>query len=199
MIRRSTLVFLLIFAVLAGSVYYFQKNESQEDADLVIPTQENPLLLHFKGEIKGISIEHTGSGKTELTKISQSSWQVKSHENGEADVSAIQAGIGQISALRIASSLGSELALKDAGLEPPAFVVKITFDDGSQQKLIVGKETPTGSGYYVKVDDSEVFVVSILDLDPFLKLADEPPIMKTPTPPSEAGSQDLPLLSTPVQ
>jgi hypothetical protein len=79
MIRRSTLILLLIFAVLLGSVFYFNNLESQKEA-LVVPTEENPLVFHFKGEIKGFSVERTGAGVTELAKEGQDNWKVKSHE-----------------------------------------------------------------------------------------------------------------------
>ena len=48
--------------------------------------------------------------------------------------------------------------------------------------MSVGRETPTSSGYYVKVDNNEVYVVSINNLDPIFSLVDEPPIVKAINP-----------------
>jgi hypothetical protein len=181
MVRRSTLVLVLIFVALLGSVFYLQHSESQKEA-LITPTEENPLIFNFTAEIKGISIERVGSGIVELTKNNQGAWSLKSRETEEVDVQAVESAISQLLSSRVVSELGSELALKEAGLDPPVYRVMISLADESKSQMSVGRETPTSSGYYVKVDNSEVYVVSINNLDPILSLVDEPPIVKALNP-----------------
>ncbi len=181
MIRRSTFILLLIFIVLMGAVFLFQRTEEQKEAQIT-PTEENPLIFNFEDEIKGITVEHVGSGAVDLSKDEDGAWTVKAYEDEEVDVAAVESAISQLLSLRAVSSLGSEITLEEAGLEPAVYRVMIRLADGSISQMLVGRETPTSSGYYVKIDEREIYVVSTFSLDPFLSLVDAPPLLRTPTP-----------------
>ncbi|HAE59562.1 MAG TPA: hypothetical protein DCG54_08655, partial [Anaerolineae bacterium] len=68
--------------------------------------------------------------------------------------------------------------------------IDISFSDGTNLSLRVGKETPTGSGYYA-LDESQpekILLLAKLSLDSLLGLVSNPPIAtadsleSTPTP-----------------
>ena len=141
MVRRSTLVLVLIFVALLGSVFYLQHSESQKEA-LITPTEENPLIFNFTAEIKGISIERVGSGIVELTKNNQGAWSLKSRETEEVDVQAVESAMSQLLSSRVVSALGSELALKEAGLDPPVYRVVIFLADESKSSDVRRKRNP---------------------------------------------------------
>lgn len=60
-------------------------------------------------------------------------------------------------------------ALADYGLETPTATVKADYSDGSACALLIGNETPSKEGYYVKLaDDSTVYICSTSTMDYFL-------------------------------
>ena len=180
MIRRSTLIVLLLFVALLAVVFYLQRSDTMQEAEAT-PSEENPLLFSLDSEITSLRLEHVGSGVVEIEKDQDGIWQLVWPQAEATDIAAVEAGISQLLSLRIVSALGQELGLAEAGLSPPVYRVLIRLADGSQELMAVGKETPTGSGYYVQVTNRGMFVISKFSLDPFLRLVDQPPFQPTAT------------------
>jgi hypothetical protein len=64
----------------------------------------------------------------------------------------------------------------------PVYRITISLEDRQQINVYVGKATATGSGYYVRLGEKDVSVVSKYNLDSILNLSQNPPIKSTPTP-----------------
>ena len=99
----------------------------------------------------------------------------------EADQGSAEAAASQVSALRIVSR--PQVAPDDVGLIQPAYVLTVKLTGGMVKTVRIGDLTPTSSGYYTSVDDSnEVLIVSKTGLDALLTMVTSPPIASTPTP-----------------
>lgn len=186
MIRRSTLIVVLILAVLVALAFYLQR-EKQEEAAQITPTVVNEPLFTFTSQVEGMRVEHTGGGIVEIVRDPEGKWVMKIPPAKETDSGAVDSAISQLLSTRILSSLPEGPDLESAGLTAPTYRALLWLDDGSQELLSVGKETPTGSGYYVLVSNRGMFVVNKYSLDPLLKLADTPPFGATAIPQPETG------------
>jgi hypothetical protein len=63
----------------------------------------------------------------------------------------------------------------------PAYRFKVSFQDGKQKTVYIGKLTPTKSGYYARLEDGNPVVVSKYAVENLINLLDKPPIA-TPVP-----------------
>ena len=99
----------------------------------------------------------------------------------EANQGSAEAAASQLTSLRIVSK--PEVAPVDAGLVQPSYTMKVELTGGTVKTVRIGDLTPTESGYYTSVDDSnEVLIISKTGLDALLMLVTSPPYANTPTP-----------------
>jgi hypothetical protein len=199
MIRRSTLVILVIFAGLAALAFFLQRSNDSKEAQST-STETAPFLFKFNSEISGFRLEQVGVGTVELTKDPNTGWMLIWPKAEGTNTGAVESAISQLLSLRIASTLEDGPSLEEAGLVNPSYRLLIKLEDGEQVVMSVGDETPTGSGYYVQVSNRGLFVVNKYSLDPFLKLVQDPPIKltETPTMESSATASENEPASTPI-
>ena len=85
--------------------------------------------------------------------------------------------------------------LEQFGLEDPTHTITFILDNGNEHTILVGREAPASSSYYVQVegDEDAVHLISSFTLDPVLNMITEPPfLVPTPTPegtPSEGTEE----------
>ena len=182
MIRRSTLVLVVIFAALVAGAIFWQRSQDKGEAAKATDTPSSQLLFHFKGNINGLRLERTSGGVLELSHDAQGAWQLIYPKVDETDSAAVDAAVSQLISLPVISTLEEGPTMEAAGLTTPAYRLLINLDDGSQVVMNVGNATPTGGGYYVLVSQQGLSIVSQYSLEPFLKLMDNPPVKLTATP-----------------
>lgn len=192
MIRRSTLAVVLVLAVLIGVVYFLQRSEPGEELEAT-PTAGRTSLYEFDSQIMGLRVEHVGSQIVEIERNAEGIWSLKYPPAEATDIGIVESAVSQLLSTQILEALSEGPSLEEAGLAEPTYRVLIWLEDGRQERMSVGKETPTGSGYYILAGNRGMFIVNKFSLDPLLKLADNPPIAPTPTPllegePSETGT-----------
>jgi len=78
------------------------------------------------------------------------------------------------------------------GLDTPAFVIALEFQNGKKHTLEVGDATPTNSGFYVRLDNGKIVVTDLSGISSLLQLGYFPPYLNTPAPTA------LPPTLTPV-
>ena len=188
MIRRSTLITIVVLAALVAVAIYLQRTKSSTEQAEATPTEASPLLFSFNSEISGIRVEKVGEAVLELKKDDTAGWSIIYPDEGAADSSAVESALSQLLSTREVSSLQEGPSLEEAGLNPPAYRLLIVFKDGTEERISVGDETPTASGYYVQVGNRGLFIANKFSLDPLLGFATKPPFMPTPTP----GSGETP-------
>jgi len=87
--------------------------------------------------------------------------------------------------LRILSSVeAAGKTLSDFGLDAEtATGIEAEFSDGSSIKILVGKATVIGNGYYAITQEQpdRILVINKLSLDSLLSLPENPPVLITDT------------------
>ncbi len=194
MIRKSTWIIVLLFVALLGATILWQRSQKEKAADAT-PTAkaDTRLLFDLSDKIAFLRLERVGDRQVELQLDAQGAWQLTWPEGMQVDTNALDPVLAQLAALSVVSTLDQPPALDVLGLDKPAYRLLIKLADGKQALANVGKETPTGSGYYVLSGDRQIVVVDKAGLDGVLKLIDTPPVMLTPVG-TETG---LPVTATP--
>lgn len=189
--KRSNWIWLILLALSIGA-YFLIKANADKNAAEETPVAESNLLIDATGDVlQSIRIYDNDYNIVELVRNENGVWTVSLPAAGEADPSLASAAETQLGALGITSQLGAVANFGDFGLEFPAYTIKLAYYSGAQHKIEVGDLAPTNTGYYVQLDDGDVYVVSQYNLDTILNLIENPPYLPTPTPeptatPSEA-------------
>lgn len=190
--KRSNWILLLLLAISIG-VYFLLKAKADKNAAEETPTATSSLLINAAGDVlQSIRIYDKDYHIVELVRNENGLWTVSLPTAGEADQSLAGAAESQIGALGVTSQLGMVSNFGDFGLDFPAYTIKLTYYSGIQHKIEVGDLTPTNSGYYVQLDDGDVYVVSQYSLNAVLSLLQNPPYPPTPTPTQPPASEATP-------
>jgi hypothetical protein len=87
----------------------------------------------------------------------------------------------QLQARRIVAEDATELA--QYGLDAPAMTVTIEMTRGASEKLLVGRETPDGTAYYLQhAGDPRLYIVDHYKIQTLYDWLADPPYAPTPTP-----------------
>ena len=201
MIRRSTVVYIVILLAMAGA-YFYLKNREQPAADLAV-TPEATLeeIRYLFTAAEGVPTSLRLTAKTgevvELARDADNAWRVMLPIEAKADQAAAEAAASQVTTMRILESI-PQIDLDLVGLKDPDYTLNITFDGGKERTVHVGVVTPTESGYYVQDDSGgDVLIVSKSSLDSLLGMLTRPPYLETPAPSPIPTETRLPVTSTP--
>ncbi|MGD0610354.1 MAG: DUF4340 domain-containing protein [Anaerolineales bacterium] len=190
MIKRPTWI-VLILLVLALGGYFFLKYRSPQKSGTPTPTEAgSTFLLPANGpKLKSVRINDQNNKVTMIERDNNGNWNVSLPAPAPADQAAAEAAETQVGALSIVTKLNTNPPQSAMGLDTPADVIQLVYLDGTQHTLEVGSKTPTSSGYYVRFDHSNLYVISVDGIDPLLEMLDNPPYVPTatPTPPSTSS------------
>lgn len=180
MIRRSTLVLVFVFVLALGGYLLFNRQKEQAAA-LVTPTSATQPLFDIEAsELTGMLVADAAGREVRLELIS-GAWVLIDPTVEATDTAEATSLASQLAALTARSFLETPPAASALGLEPPAFTIRLQLSDGSRLTAEVGAETPTQSGYYVRLGDGRVAVVSTYSVEDITAVLDDPPIYLTPT------------------
>lgn len=191
MIRRSTVVYIILLLVLAGAYWYL--NNRQQVADIEVTaepgtdTVESFLFPAEAGTPTRIRIDANSGEVVEIARSEEDAWEVIEPREAAADQAASEAAATQITTMRVLDSV-PDLDPSIIGLEEPAYHLSVSFTSGEERTVDVGNLTPSESGYYVR-DGDRLVIVSRNVIDSVLRLLTDPPYQETPTPaPSETST-----------
>jgi hypothetical protein len=199
MIRRSTLVYLVLLLALAGAYYYLNNREQPADVEATLePTVEVSYLFSAdEGTPSSIRLESKSGEIVEFERGADNAWELVQPVEAEAEQGAAEAAASQITTMRILDNV-PDIDPKVVGLETPEYVLTINFTSGAERTVDVGVLTPTGSGYYVRDAAGQIVIVSGNAIDSLLSLLENPPYLETRTPsPVPATETSTPLPITP--
>ncbi len=185
MIRRSTLILVVVF-LLALAGFLLLNRQKEQAAALVTPTAASqPLFAIEASQLTGIQVADAAGREVRLERIS-GAWVLIDPAATATDTASVESLAGQIASLTARSFIENPPPASATGLEPPAYTIRLQLEDGSRLTAEVGSETPTKSGYYVRLDDgqtagSRLAVVSTFSVDGITGVLDNPPIYLTPT------------------
>lgn len=156
---RNTIILLIVAALLVG-VYVIVKNKksnSEPDADkntvkiFDIDTDKMVEMTIDNGQDKLVFVQKTVKEDDNEKKV----WEILSPRDlkiDESKVSNIAINISSLVAEKIIEEEAGDISIY--GLDKPV-VISVKMDDGTLKTLEIGNETPTKSGYYVKVKDGK--------------------------------------------
>lgn len=182
MIRRSTWIVLTILVVLIGVVIYLQKRgpAAEDLASETPPT--SPLLDVDLMDITGIRVVSSEGKIFYATRLDGNNWTlVQPGLSDELNQDVLESDLSQLINLQPLSRLETGLGLEAMGLLSPTYTIRLSVAGQQERLLEVGAETPTKSGYYLRVDNTDLVVVPIYNLQSILDLLEEIPLV-TPTP-----------------
>jgi hypothetical protein len=181
--KRSTWIVLVIFLALVGFMLYLNQKEPATPEELEATPAAPAEFLFTETDGLPISIDITSKTgeQVHIERNAAGEWIVKQPIETEANQGSAEAAASQLTALRIVSR--PEVAPGEAGLTQPSYVMTVKLTGGTVKAVRIGDLTPTSSGYYSNVNDSnEVLIVSKTGLDALLTLVTSPPYANTPAP-----------------
>jgi len=157
---RGLLTAALVLAVLAGGVWWSNKAEKEKEGK---PAPDAPPKIVEIPADQIRQVEIARSGETLLVKRGEGDkWVIAAPRELRADQDAVSGLTGTFTSLSSDRLIEEKAAdLKGYGLDSPAMTVTVTKKDGKPVKLLVGDETPTKGGFFVKLDgDPRVFTLA---------------------------------------
>jgi hypothetical protein len=197
--KRTTWVLLIILIITIGVYLLIKHQAGLSDGEV----NETPVTSTYLGQetdaiLISIRMVDNNHHILEMGRKQDGFWEISLPIPGTADQSLASQAETQLAALQIVSSIGKVTSLEDFGLTLPAYSIKLAYSNGVEHKLDVGDQSTIGSGYYIRLDDGDVFVVGLYSIDAVLNLINNPPYPPTNTPtliPEQAtptANQELP-------
>jgi hypothetical protein len=157
---RGLLAAVAVLGALGGAAWW---SEKKEKADAGKPAADAPpkILTIPDSEFQQIQLTKRAGDSTVLKKA-DGKWQIVQPKALGADqdsVSSLVSSLSSLNADRLIEDKASDLS--SYGLSAPTEQVAITRKDGKVQTLLVGDDTPTGSGAFAKLEnDPRVFTIA---------------------------------------
>jgi hypothetical protein len=157
---RGLLAAAALLALLAGGVYW--SNQAKEaEAKKPAPDVSPKLTEIVETDIKQVEIKRK-DGETTLIVRAGDAWKITSPTAFAADRDAVSSFVTSAGSLSSDQVVEEKAAQFDVfGLSEPSLTAAITKKDGKTVKVLIGDETPTGSGSYARLDgDPRVFTIA---------------------------------------
>jgi hypothetical protein len=156
---RGLLAGVVVLAALGGAAWWSEKKQKAEAGKP--PADAPPKILTIpEDQFKQIQLIKKASDTTTLSKA-DGKWQIVQPKPLAADQDSVSSLVSSLSSLasdRVIEDQGSDLS--SYGLSAPNEQVTITRKDGKAQTLLIGDDTPTGSGAFAKLEnDPRVFTI----------------------------------------
>jgi hypothetical protein len=182
MLRKSTFILLIILLVLALAVIFIQRAPGLNSTTDQLPTStDSPTLMNLAGKSITAFTMSDDQGRVVKAKLdNQGTWFIQNPSDCQYDSDQLAYYLSLVQTFKVQVSLDVPPALADIGLITPTYQLVLTFNDGSTQKLSVGSLVPTGTGYYVQVNNDSVVVVSNISIDQLFGIVST--FCATPTP-----------------
>lgn len=185
--RRSTLVFILLFLVMAGAYYYLRnRSQSTDTADIAItpePQAETQFLFSAEDGVPNrIRLEAQTGEVVELARDADAgnAWVLERPFAAAADQASSEAAATQVTTISITNTVPN-VEPKDVGLDVPQYKLVVEFPNNVERIAEIGVLTPTENGYYT-LKDGEIVIVNRSGIDALISLLTNPPYAETLTP-----------------
>ena len=192
MIRRNTWIILAVFVILVGVAWYLQRDGGSTEAQATSTPQ--PALLEGveAGQIRELKIQDNQGQTVVLEQPSTGDWKLVEPQAEATDVAKVQSAVDQLLTLDVIDQIATPPPAEATGLGQPAYTISLQLDGGRQIVVNVGSTTPIENGYYVQIDQGQVYVVQQFGVDGVVGLLDEPPIQPTPIPTTQPAATSEP-------
>lgn len=182
--RRSTVIYLILFAIVLSAAYYFNNRAKIAEAEATPEATSAPIEYLFttmEGLPSRIRVESKAGEVVEVVRNEENVWTMVLPEESVADQGSVEAAAGQVSTMRILERI-SNLAPEAVGLDDPEYTMTLQFTSGVERIVKIGVLTPTQSGYYVPGENGETLIISRSAIDSLIGLLTNPPYAPIETP-----------------
>src|SRR6266700_3351535 len=155
------IVAIVVLAALSAALYWSNHNMPSETTQASAETPPKILTLN-EADINKIDIKKKGGEEVMLTKDNGGNWKVIAPKPLGADQSAVSSMLSSLSSLN-SDRLVEEKAsnFNQYGLSEPTLQIGVTEKNSKTHQLLVGDDTPTNNGAYVRVEgDRRVFTLA---------------------------------------
>jgi hypothetical protein len=188
---RNTAILVVVFALLAGYVYFVEM--AKPPVDSTAQTTEKYVFTLGVEDITALQIKD-GDKSVFLAKDGAGTWFVGALGAAAADtaqVSTVLYNLTGMRASRVITDVSAGLTLY--GLETPLVEVNMQVIGDKTESLLVGDKTPQGASYYAqRKGEQAIYLVPDYLVTGLTGLVANPPYMPTPT----AAAGTTPTLAT---
>jgi hypothetical protein len=196
MVRRTTWIVLVVFAIVLGFAWFVQHYQSNKAGitGTATPTMlPNYLYDLTDNEVDEFKIsDHSGNMIDLYHDPVLSKWAIADIPPDQADSFQIESVSAQLFSLQAQETLTQTPPLDSIGLATPQYTITMTITGGTQINTQIGTITAIGNGYYARVDSGQVVIVGKTVMDDILDLLKTPPLLPTATPEVTSTSTTLP-------
>lgn len=155
--------------LLIGAYFALTKIDTKKPVETPNPTAETISI--FKTDKEKIVSMTLKTPKSEFTFAKKDkNWVVAGWENIKLTQSKVDSLAYDFAMLNADTLISENGNLSDYGLDKPLATPNITLSDGTEKKFILGNLTPTGNGYYFKMnDDAKIYTISSTTGEDFIK------------------------------
>ena len=181
--QAGTWISIFMLAALIGLAMYLNRQKETKTAEEATPTLEKAFIFTAAdGVVSSIEVKPAEGETVKIARNAENAWAVVLPIEAEADQGLAEAAASQLTALPISSQIEDGKSPDIFGLESPTYVITVEFKNGKTRTLEVGDDTPSGNGYYLRVDKDKILVTDLSGIDALLQLESFPPYLNTPTP-----------------
>lgn len=181
--QRTTIIVVVVFAVLAAFVYMVEMRTDQE-----APSEEGDSSSVFSfstGEVTLLKV--TDLATEESVTVSRGvggAWRITEPFEAEGDDTRVEGVLDRLAGLLSTRIIeGEDVDLGAFGLAEPALRVEVALEEGEDQVLLVGSENPAGYSRYAQREGEErVYLVSSSTVGDLEQVVSDPPEKPTPAP-----------------
>ncbi len=197
MIRKGTLITLVVFILLMGLAFYLNQNPLPKAAVLTpSPTAASQALAGWQSaDIVSVDVKGDAGAET-ITQAADGSWKL-SGSSDPVSAAQVESLRSQLAAMQVVTSLDASVSPESVGLTSPTSIITLRNKAGEQRVLRIGKPVPTGSGYYVQVDTHPAVVISQEAINAVLQLLKPGALLAIPPTPDQALTPVIPATPTP--
>jgi hypothetical protein len=159
-VPKGLLAAVIVLAALSGGVYWSNKHKAEEEKK-PLPDAAPKILTIAEDQFKEIKLAKKDQEPLILSKAT-GSWQITAPQALAADSDAVGPLVTAL------ASLASDRLIEDKsgdltgyGLAAPSETITITKKDGKTETVLIGDDTPTQSGAFVKLaSDPRIFTIA---------------------------------------
>ena len=184
MVKKSTLILLIIAAVLVGAYVWLQNQGSLDFSSQSDEPTATPLPRFIQLEASNLaSLKLTRPEQEDLiiSKTADGGWQIN-----VPGASITEGNIAQImtefNAIQVKQQLNLDLDLTTLGLNNPQYIFTLTQGDGTQHNIKIGNANPLNTDYYAQLDAGAPVLVSQDSIDNIVSIIESAATPPTPTP-----------------
>ncbi len=141
----------VVLAGLAATLYWSNHRQSAKAAAPAVPSGPTILKVN-QADVTAITIKAKDAPPVSLARDANQAWQITAPKSLHADpeqVSMLLSSLSPLGAQEVVAS--NATGLQQYGLDSPSLEIDITQKNHSEQRLLIGDDTPVGSASYAMI------------------------------------------------